>query len=636
MIKIVLGCWVIFSLGILVLAQSQNEDKIKAQLKKDGSKDTLIITYDASKGEISDYPLYTVNQNGSIIFKIKDINIFRYSVSLTETHDNIINRTKLLERNGPGANIDPTLFNLTDLSLNYPPLFFVNTADTSVKKLKQHEIEISKIQYKIEEKKNEIQQEESKYLVAMSRRDTSKSIDQKKESLEDEEESLNNYLKTMTKGIIKKIMPTKKKRQQINDYIKQNKQDSTQLSNRQQKLEETIDNLDDSTTINNHDTVKIRLQKDLDSLYDTLRVKKYQLKEEQLQAITFASRAKIFNNVLKKYYKAVESVNELVDLYQRLISLLYSDKPYEEIKTEKFKIAESVTDEKNATTDDILHYAQQRFRKIGSTYVELVNNYNELRSVAKDSLKNIDEIFKDITTFNKQIHANTYQAFFMQLAKVYDAINESNFTLIHKAFILSDNADHVNFNFSAEPIPNLHGSIETTPINVNYNVKIDGGWKVDVSTGVFFNIGLNNHTYRFQKHNEDSTKVIKERNENLFTPFYGVLFNVYQRNAFKDTKWGISIGASTNTESLSYYTGLFIAIGQSERILFHGGIASTQVDRVIDKYANDEALPTPIDELPNVVPLKDPRPYRIGGFFGISFNFSDAKNKETISSFNIN
>ena len=72
-------------------------------------------------------------------------------------------------------------------------------------------------------------------------------------------------------------------------------------------------------------------------------------------------------------------------------------------------------------------------------------------------------------------------------------------------------------------------------------------------------------------------------------------------------------------------------VGKSERIIFNFGIAGSQVKTLNDKYSLDKVIPVAIGDLPEDVPMRPVSPFRIGAYFGISFNLSGNKNKETFS-----
>jgi hypothetical protein len=373
-------------------------------------------------------------------------------------------------------------------------------------------------------------------------------------------------------------------------------------------------------------TINEKHQTELNTLVDELAEIEHNYKKKVLEDNTDNARLENFNSALEAYSKSLAELNEISDFYQRLVSILYSDQSFEQIKLEKDKLARDFFKIDNIGRDDILKYCYQRLRIIDTKYTKLAQAFS-LVSGKSDKAK---EIFDKISAFNGQIKTSTYHTFFLQVAKVYDAINKTNFTLRYQTLILSDNADLINFNFNAQPHSNLQASVETKPINFKYDVKINGGVKIDVSTGVFWNIDLNDNSYRFESQTDSTTLVIKEKNKNQFLPSFGLLFNIYRRSN-KDVKFGGNIGFSTNSERLNYYLGGSVLFGKSERLNLNFGLAGAQVKTVSDKYDTDEIINVPIADLPNEVPMRNPSPFKVGFYFGVSFNLLGTKNKDSLS-----
>lgn len=598
----------------LLASKALSQDNKKENI----TYDKVEISYDARKGLASIYPPYEVSQNGYIIFEITDINLFRYSITLTELQNNVINSTKLSEGNTQ-VSIDPALFNLTDLNLNIQVIPVATNAET--KALADLEKDKSDKETEIERKLNEIQNQESEYLAALSRIEAVSEIDKKQLKINSELSYLNS------------IAASDRTKEQKDKLTLLNKENSQLTTERQiLNLEYKID--DDKNFISSYiSTTKNQLESELNTLKDQLVTIEHNYKKKVLDDSSDNTRIKNFNSAMEAYSTGLRKLNELTDFYQRLVSLLYSDDSFDEIRKEKFKVAYDVIKVEKATKDDILKHAYLRLRDIEKKYLEFSKAYSLVSSsstISAEKKNDAKEIFDKISAFSDQIKTNSYHSFFMQLAKVYDAINESNFTLKYQTLILSDNADLINFNLNAQPNSNLPGSVETKPLNFKYDVKIKGGVKIDVSTGIFWNIGLYDKSYRFESQSDTSTLVIKEDNESLFIPSFGVLFNLYKRST-KDVKFGGNIGFSTNADRLNYYLGGSVLIGKSERMNINFGIAGAQVDRVSDLYHTDDPIQVTIADLPNEVPLRNPSPFKVGAFFGITFNLTGTKNKETLS-----
>ena len=603
---------ILFVLSMLTIANTFGQ-KHKSDTT-DNKK--LEIVFNARSSYIDHRPVYEINQDGYITLEIKDINLFRYSVDLTEIHNNVINSTRLSEGNTK-VNIDPSLFKLANLNLN---------VDAASVKKSQEAIDLAKLDldrsemYRNKKKVDqELRDKEYQYFKCKDRIKEIRDFDQELDNIKDGLKILNN-------GEFKKDDKAEKKVLLLKQIEIKNK--------RKYRLKQ-FNFIEDSTFVSAFDdSIKNALITKLEGYTNSIDSLEYEYNLKVIENTTDNSKFENFNLALEGYLVSLRELNDLSDFYQRLVSLLYSDNSFIEIEQGKKRIAEDVLDIKNAEKDDILKEAYLRFRKIDKKYVILSDAYSDIDALNGNNDKNIKEKIKEkfnlISAFNKQIEYKYYQQFFEQLATVYDAINASNFTIKHRTLIISDNADEISYNLKATPHTNLPYSVETNPINLKYNVKINGGVKIDISTGIFWNIGLNDKSYRFEEVDANSSKIIEESNEDHFKPSLGVLFNVYKRSN-KNIKFGGNVGFSTNSDKLSYYLGASMLIGRSERVNVNVGFAGTQVQRGIDKYEPDEIIQVAISDLPNEVPLRNPSPFKIGAYFGISFNLLGTKNKNTLN-----
>ncbi|MFI2744344.1 hypothetical protein ACG2LH_16535 [Zhouia sp. PK063] len=549
----------------LSFGQATSDQKVTDKEKKESS---LNIEFSVREDLINTLPPdYEVNQNQYIEIKLKDVNLFRYSVSLTEKQNNFINSTELSQGNTQ-IKIDPSTFGINDIELK---------------------VELSPI--------------------------------------------------VLDKGIKNKIY---EKRDKLDDLI--SNLDSLKLDNNKIVKKDTILLQDNSQYKKN--------SKKITELEDKISKEKKAILDIESRDNTFNGLVFNFNQKIEAYSKCIDSLNQMANYYQRFINTLYSDQPFEEIKERKYKIAREILkieDVKELTSDAILKEAFSRLSKLSDCYYEIVKTYAEVKGASdlesgeaksNEVKNNVEIIYSKIVTFNNQINKSVYNDFFKRLATVYDAINETNFNLTYYTLIVSDNADIINYDLKLTPFTNLPYSIETKPINYKYNVKIKGGVKIDVSTGIFFNIGLADHRYRFEQaydenHNAQAGKSVLIRGndwKSQFDPSLGVLFNVYKRSD-SDFKVGWNVGISTNTERLNYYTGVSFLIGKSERINFNLGLAGAQVKTVVDTYdvKEGEYINMDVKDLPKDVPLMNPSPFRLGMYIGVSFNLLGTKNKETLS-----
>lgn len=589
--------------------------------KRKRTIDSLIIEYDARADSSSEYPPFELKQNGYIRLKIKNINLLRYSVELIEQQNNVINSTKLSENN-TNINIDPNIFNLSNKELNFQTLLPVPLSNKGTLVL-DRKINEKYIQQK--RLKNELDSKSTRYLVEKARFDSLTLIDNTIKYLEDELNLYKDSSESKKKNSLEVELNQKrslKRKFQINAVISK-----TKLN----KLKSSID------------TIKLNIETCEDSILILETKKKQNSSDEEAKNDIYRR----FNSRLENYLNSLEELNKLSDFYQRLVSILYSDQSYKKIVSEKEALVKKLLNKEKLTShlddfskikkDDVMEILYLKLRNIETSYLEMLKSFSEVEglksdtNIAKTVYPKAEKVILRVTAFHSQVNIESYHSFFKQIGKVYDAINESNFTLSYETFIITDNVDRIKFTLKGTPHSDLHSSIETKPIRFEYEVSIKGGIKIDVSSGLFWNIGLNDKKYQYVNIGDTATLVEEIDSDNLYIPSFGLLFNIYRRSN-SSIKFGGNVGFSTNAERVNYYAGLSILLGRSERININIGAAGAQVKTSI--YKDGKILNVPITELSQEVPMQNPSPFKVGGFVGITFNFLGAKNKETLSQTN--
>ncbi len=475
-----------------------------------------LITYNARNGNMNIYPVYRVKQNGYIIFEVKDINLFRYKVTLTEQQNNIINSTNLSEFKSETF-IDPTNFNLIDNTLNIQ-IIPISIPKESVKLIPLVKRK-NKIERMIEKKTNEIIQNDIKFSECQKR---------------NEKRALIDFYRSNIDTRIVSLKDSAEKCKEQKNKVEELKQERYNLTQEKQILNINNQAENDSIFISKYiKTDKNKLNNELDSLKDQLISDQNDYDSALTTTRTIEIQIMNFNYALENYALALNKLNSLTEYYERLVSILYSDQSSDQILYEKRIATQDIFQIDDARRDEVLKLSFSILNDIDTKFLALSKAYSPItppegndQQVAKAAAKAANEVFDRISVFNSQIRRNSFHSFFRQLIKVYDAINVSNFNLKYQTLIISDNADLINYNLKAEPLPNMPSSIEVKPFNFKYNVKIQGGVKIDVSTGIFWNIGLFDQKYRFEKETDSTTLIIKEKNRNLFTPYLGILLNI--------------------------------------------------------------------------------------------------------------
>jgi hypothetical protein len=316
-----------------------------------------------------------------------------------------------------------------------------------------------------------------------------------------------------------------------------------------------------------------------------------------------------------------------------LVCVAYSSNNWAKVNAEKDSLIKKseFKDCKNAS--EIQAKCFQYLNEINVAYQAVMDKYTFLNLDSQSFNKAIQENYIKLKTFHELVRFNEFQKFFDQIVKLYNDINPNNFTLNYKTLIVSDNADVINYKFQAKPIESASCITSQKPINLNYTVNIRTGLKLDISTGLFANLGLNNNTYRFDKYkNSDTLKVVvKNKNESKFIPSVGFLLHAYRRTP-ANIKLAGCFGISTSDATkLKYYVGGSLIFGRSQRFILNFGLAGQQINVAADEYAVGKIFNAKNVSLPESVPFAKEAPFMLGGFIGITVNLSGSSGSDFTS-----
>lgn len=155
-----------------------------------------------------------------------------------------------------------------------------------------------------------------------------------------------------------------------------------------------------------------------------------------------------------------------------------------------------------------------------------------------------------------------------------------------------------------------------------YDIFIKGGLKVDFSAGIFTSFLKNDEYNLVDSLGEDGAptnrKMIRRKDNGGANIGFGGMVNIGIRSGASWISPGISFGLLLDTKpSLQFLSAFTLALGKTERLLLHGGVALGFVKRVdglpVDKYI-------PSAQIGSVVPTVDK--FLARPFLGISYNLS--------------
>jgi hypothetical protein len=252
----------------------------------------------------------------------------------------------------------------------------------------------------------------------------------------------------------------------------------------------------------------------------------------------------------------------------------------------------------------------------------LSNAENELQKAKKEASKAPVSLnrCREIFALESLIKEFTEKKYIEEIEKILSDFDEKNFSV--SLTIPTVDADEVRFTAKFEPIDKKKSTV-LHQLKGPVVVKIKGGWKIDFSTGVMFNLNAHDRTYRFDDDDNDESMVILRENEpqhKTITPVIGAMMHVYPRQR-KGFKWaGVTFGLSGGkSENLSYYLGTGLMFGSKNRFVINAGGVLTKFNDLKPRYR--DILNNPIEKNDELKPENlTESVYKIRLFVGLTYN----------------
>jgi hypothetical protein len=150
-------------------------------------------------------------------------------------------------------------------------------------------------------------------------------------------------------------------------------------------------------------------------------------------------------------------------------------------------------------------------------------------------------------------------------------------------------------------------------------VKVFGGLKIDISTGVVLH-SLANESYHLNESAVDEFTLTKDNKKGNLFPISPVVLTHFHARPKGFATLGTTVGLGINDEGkVGYYLGGALLIGDRQRAIISTGIALRPVEVLKGKYQNGEVFDDnskpEIDDLTESI-------FKTGFFFSFSYNLS--------------
>lgn len=153
-----------------------------------------------------------------------------------------------------------------------------------------------------------------------------------------------------------------------------------------------------------------------------------------------------------------------------------------------------------------------------------------------------------------------------------------------------------------------------------YNIWIKGGFKIDVSAGLFFTSLYDSELSTKDDPAIAGNKIITLKNGGDYDLAFGSTINSYVRM----NSWivpTLNFGAViTQNEKLQVLLGVGAILGKQERIIFSTGFSMGKVTRIADSYSVGGSY-----NLGNSGDVPTQNQFKFGHFFGITYNLTKVK-----------
>ncbi len=235
----------------------------------------------------------------------------------------------------------------------------------------------------------------------------------------------------------------------------------------------------------------------------------------------------------------------------------------------------------------------------------------------------VSSLLSEIETLKKSVDKYNYLELFQNINVLYSELNnENNF------FVVSDpvqaEKDVINFDIKITPRKNVKSSSVLETREFSTSIPIEGGVKIDFSTGLFITTGLHNRSYNTIVSTDDSTKSIitENKNNSLGQLSLGALMHISTRTIsnFKPAfSWGLGLNSRdlTNANLFIGASGMF---GNNERFVISTGVSLANVDYLNGKYSLNTEINT--DDIGEDITEKATR---VGVFISFTYNITNKK-----------
>lgn len=335
----------------------------------------------------------------------------------------------------------------------------------------------------------------------------------------------------------------------------------------------------------------------------------------------------------KEYGEAFDALERMKSLYNKLVSIAYHES-FNASEAARH-LAEVIKDIPYVGDKDLLVRKYEIREDAMQQVLQSFRTDPAVRKFLKDDASVERAIKLMLDRFNKLKAAHDAYDFaklFKDIDELYWTLGDPSLFTITSDPVLAE-GDVVNFAVTIKGRSGVKTLSSLIDREFEHTEFVRGGIRFDWSSGIMFQIGLNDDKFRLEPNANDPTRVTLLANEQRqqFKPALGGLLHVLPRVEKHFRVSGIvGVGLNdTDLDKATFYLGAGLGFGRKEKVYLNIGLAGRKVDVLSGNYNQGQDLAA---EGSSDLILAE-SVFRIGGFIGVTMtlnkqNKEDEKRKE--------
>ncbi|RZJ65129.1 MAG: hypothetical protein EOO50_14915 [Flavobacterium sp.] len=309
------------------------------------------------------------------------------------------------------------------------------------------------------------------------------------------------------------------------------------------------------------------------------------LQAEKSTSAEFKSAMDELANACEKYSDAVNEIAKLEMHRMSLINMAARNKKKEQLPE-----------------DYVWGELKKKYEAFVDTYADasakyaaakaLVDKAKADSNVKKSLISNdiVENAYEEVEEAHKSINKTNVLKLLEDVYNLQNSLKSDDTFSVTSGPVYVNGSDFIAFTITITPTPAADYSPNEPTIVLNGEIPVKRGLKVDFSVGPVFSFGSGAKDERYylqDSETEGSSVLLKRDNGDVFTPGLAAMMHIYQR-----TSNGVAVGGmfgvgagfqSMEEANASFYTGISLVMGKSQKVMINGGVSFFGVDRLKNK-----------------------------------------------------